>query len=392
MSNIEGSDKIYEELKGYFPPEYDLTPDELEKEIELENKKREIALGMMRPKLSDEKTQKADISSEGADYVASEKKAFEKSIPETDDIPKSYESKELFNDGIDDSDILDEELELLANAEDMIPAGSAAPFTDTDSFSVFDFEELFDAEEASKDKDESKVVIVNTEEPLPDATEQTEPDEDHAFKELFVAMESDSEEDEDKSKGEDTTRKTVSWIFDFLEILSVCITIIILIFALFARLTEVSGDSMVNTLHDGERLIVSNFMYEPKAGDIVVLQNTSIENETLSAPLVKRVIAVGGETVDITETGIVSVTDKNGKTKVLEQPYVYFKAGEVYRGSPIHCQVPKGYVFVMGDNRNYSADSRGPLGLVDERCIFGKAIARLLPLSEFEIFENPYNN
>ena len=164
---------------------------------------------------------------------------------------------------------------------------------------------------------------------------------------------------------------------------------IILTFTFIARLTKVDGHSMDDTLNDGQYLVVSNMFYTPKVGDIVVLQNTSLDYTSLREPLVKRIIAIGGQTVDIALDGTVTITEEDGSSHVLEQTFI---KNEVYNGAPTHCEVPEGYVFVMGDNRNGSTDSRDyRVGIVDERCVFGHALFRILPFNEMTVFHNPYD-
>lgn len=327
--------KIYDELKGYFPAEYDLTPDELEKEIELENKKREIALGMMRTHLTEEKSE----------------------ISETDVIPVKPEVKPA---------------EAASNLSDEPDAGIEEPSVTKADLSYAE-EPVSVYEETELSDNESAVIT----------------DEDYLnayapLDELFSTMENN---DPEKLKDEENARKTVSWFFDFLEVFSICIACIIVIFAFFFRLTKVSGESMENTLFENEYLVVSDLFYEPQYGDIVVIQNTSLKNELLREPLVKRVIAVGGQTVTIKHSGVVTVTYEDGTTKVLEEDYI---KEQNYSGLTGQYEVPEGHVFVMGDNRNHSTDSRSPLvGVIDERCIFGKAYMRVLPFNAFTIFENP---
>ena len=175
--------------------------------------------------------------------------------------------------------------------------------------------------------------------------------------------------------------------FDILEAFVLCAACIIIFFAFFARLTRVDGISMNDTLQDKEFLVVSNLFYTPKQGDIVVLHNTSLEVEQLREPLVKRIIAVGGQTVRIDFDGTVTIIEADGTSKVLEQDFI---KQEVYQKEPMECYVPEGYLFVMGDNRNNSTDSRDiRVGLIDERCVCGRAILRVFPFNTFSVFENP---
>ena len=144
---------------------------------------------------------------------------------------------------------------------------------------------------------------------------------------------------------------------------------------------------MNDTLVEGQFLIISNLAYDPTPGDIVVLHNVSLSVDQLREPLVKRIIAVGGQTVRIAEDGTVTITETDGSSHKLEQSFI---KNEPYYKEPGEYVVPEGYVFVMGDNRNGSTDSRDPrVGIIDERCICGRAILRLFPFDKFTVFENP---
>ena len=167
-------------------------------------------------------------------------------------------------------------------------------------------------------------------------------------------------------------------IYEWLDSFVFAIILILLIFVFAVRVVGVNGDSMNPTLNDGDWLTVSAINTDYERGDIVVITQPNALNE----PLIKRVIAVGGDTVDIDfNTNEVIV---NGE--VLDEPYI--KAPTSSRGDfsqPI--RIPEGYVFVMGDNRNNSLDSRfNSIGIIDERYILGVANVRLYPFGEWEIY------
>ena len=151
-----------------------------------------------------------------------------------------------------------------------------------------------------------------------------------------------------------------------------------LIFVFAIRLVGVDGDSMYPTLHHADYLaLLSNVFYgDPEPGDIVVMTVPYYENE----PIVKRVIATEGQTVDIDfDQGIVYVDGV-----ALDEPYIneptYLDYNDIGQGLNYPATVPEGCLFVMGDNRNASADSRfAPVGMVDERDVLGKVLFILLP-------------
>ncbi len=174
----------------------------------------------------------------------------------------------------------------------------------------------------------------------------------------------------------------MSSLFDYLEIFVFAICAVILLFSFAVRLCKVKGPSMEKTLIDGEMLIVSNLFYTPERGDIIVFHQTG----TLDEPIVKRVIATEGETIDIDfDTWTVTITDTDGKTFVLNEPYRHLDGGKAVLTSShsYPYTVPEGSLFVMGDNRNHSTDSRGDtIGMVDERRVLGKVIFRLTPFDK----------
>lgn len=175
--------------------------------------------------------------------------------------------------------------------------------------------------------------------------------------------------------------KTVREIYEWLEILAISATFVLLLFAFVARLAVVSGDSMENTLTHGDALIISNLFYEPKTGDIVVVQVADTTYDELRDPIVKRVIATGGQKVEIDyENWTVTVDGVP-----LEEPYVKMTTSAMRKGDFVgeSFVVPDGKLFIMGDNRNDSWDSRfDGVGFVDERFVLGRLIFRLFPLAK----------
>lgn len=184
---------------------------------------------------------------------------------------------------------------------------------------------------------------------------------------------------DDQKDQKNSNHKALKELLDYVEIFVFAVCAVILLFSFVFRICTVDGESMENTLYENENLIVTNLFYTPKQGDILVFHQTGALNE----PIVKRVIATEGETVDILYTAssmIVTVTDVNGKSKVLEEDYMVYAGYPLYRGS-YHVTVPEGSLFVMGDNRNRSKDSRDPdIGLVDERRVLGKVAFRISPI------------
>lgn len=166
-------------------------------------------------------------------------------------------------------------------------------------------------------------------------------------------------------------KRSARGLFEWLELFVWVIGITLLIFSVFLRVAVVDGDSMQSTLHSGDTLLLSDFGYTPEKGDIIVFQVAGSDH---SHPVVKRVIATEGDTVDIDFDGwTVSVNDN-----VIEESYVTKADTAMERGNiAFPLTVPQGCVFVLGDNRNASWDSRySAVGCVDTRAILGKVLIR----------------
>ena len=160
---------------------------------------------------------------------------------------------------------------------------------------------------------------------------------------------------------------------------------VVLVFTFVIRLIGVDGHSMVPTLQDGDRLLVLNSMlyHDYRQGDIVVLRKETFLDE----PIVKRVIATEGQTVDIDfSTGDVRVDGE-----VLEEDYINERT-YLEEGTEFPLTVPEGSIFVMGDNRNHSSDSRDSrLGTVDARYVIGKAVFLAFPGPDMDTKERDWS-
>ena len=169
-------------------------------------------------------------------------------------------------------------------------------------------------------------------------------------------------------------------LFEWAQALVSAITIFIMIFAFVVRMIGVEQHSMEPTLREGDKTLISNLFYTPKRGDVIMFtkKGLHVAGAAGEAPLVKRIIAVGGDTIDIDfATGDVFI---NGK--VIDEPYI--KEPTAKRDDvDFPLTVPRGYVFVMGDNRNSSLDSRSTrVGLVDTRYILGRVYTRIYPFNK----------
>ena len=203
------------------------------------------------------------------------------------------------------------------------------------------------------------------------------------------------------SKKPKEKKTPVREVFDWVEIIALSLAFVLLTFSYVARQARVDGSSMRETFHHGESIVISNLFYTPKQGDVIVFQ---VPNSLLTTePIIKRVIAVGGQTVYIDfDNWKVYVYDDASLTvdqvletvEPLDEPYIEamrsraenkyatMNGKNTYGGYSYPLTIEKGKLFCMGDNRNGSTDSRWTiLGPVDERYILGKVLFRIYPLA-----------
>ena len=225
-----------------------------------------------------------------------------------------------------------------------------------------------------------------------------------------------------EQKQEKTRQHPVAEAFDYLEILVFAAAVVLLLFTFGVRLCTVDGNSMYDTLEHQQMLVTSDIFYTPENGDIIVFHQSDNANPNLNKPLVKRIIATEGQYLKIryvyeessAYTDIyylkmeVWVSDDSSfdASEKLDESYIDYetistknefnelyynyahylrKCNKVTDGEYVfETQVPDGSVFVMGDNRFGSDDSRLNVGFVDNRCILGKVAFRISPFGKVQ--------
>ena len=202
-----------------------------------------------------------------------------------------------------------------------------------------------------------------------------------------------------KKEGYDPEKpRRIDLIFDFIELLVFTLVAVLFVTSFFVKHAVVDGPSMLGTLKHGDVLIISDVFYEPSPGDVVVFEDYTLEQEVYRKPLVKRVIAVAGQRVMVKRDGIY-VGYSEDPSKPLYEPYVYtddpyyeydvknpcdeLKSLDTFgRNSEAYWFiVPEGEIFVLGDHRDDSTDSRG-IGTIRTDAVLGKVLMRIYPFDK----------
>ena len=229
---------------------------------------------------------------------------------------------------------------------------------------------------------------------MTDELPEEEPEPDFDLGETINEREDDFQisinfDGEEKEEERDPTPKSrhydpenprvIDWIFDFVEMFVFVLLAVMVLTSFFFKHSVVEGDSMLNTLEDGDHLIISDLFYTPERGDIVVFEDYST---ILKKAVVKRVIGLPGETVEV-KLNDIGEYEVYINGEYLDEEYAYNEI-QFTSGGTGTWVVPEGEVFVMGDNRFNSTDSRvSGVGTIDIDCILGRVLFRFMPFEKF---------
>jgi signal peptidase I len=218
-----------------------------------------------------------------------------------------------------------------------------------------------------------------------------------------TAENSDNNSNEPEQEGQSKSKKIIDDICDMVESVLFSIFTVILIFTFLFKVASVIGTSMIPTLEEDDKLIIASAFYNnPKQKDIIIVDSQNahlpkdtdgdgvvddvVESEGINKTIVKRVIATAGQTIDIDfSTGNVSIDGE-----VIHEAYIndLTLLDESKGEFEYPLTIPEGYVFVLGDNRGVSKDSRScEIGLIDIDDIVGKVVLRISPMEKFGFLE-----
>lgn len=188
--------------------------------------------------------------------------------------------------------------------------------------------------------------------------------------------------DEEQNFNSDLNGKSraLDFCFELFESTVQAIIIVVFLMCFLLRTVNISGESMLPTLKNSDKVLIWQCGYSPKNGDVVVIRR----GNKLDVPMIKRVIAVGGQTIDIDyTTGSIIVDGKKIKEGYTKERALWLK-GDV----ELPFVVAEGYVWVMGDNRNNSTDSRfSEVGVIPYKDVVGKAVFRMFPFSRVGVIK-----
>lgn len=183
--------------------------------------------------------------------------------------------------------------------------------------------------------------------------------------------------DKNKVQIKMNNNKLAVFLFDIFKSVIFLFALISIIFTFFIKDVNIDGDSMKNTLLDGDKVVLTNFLYSPQVGDIVAID----AEEQIKKIIIKRVIAVEGQTIKIDYDNNKVIVDG----VAIDEEYTSTPTTMPIIGWDIPEKIPEGYIFVMGDNRSISLDSRsGTLQLIPKSMVLGKAQFVLYPFDHIK--------
>lgn len=271
----------------------------------------------------------------------------------------------------------DDTAEALEDVLEEIPQEEAEEIIDEAEETVDEAEKLDETEENISETEELDEILelenINDEEALEDLIKL---DGEETLEELEEKTEIFEITEEETPKKQKITEIIYEWVGEIL----IAVAIVSVLFSFFFRVVTVYGTSMQPNFHGDDKLIVSSFIYNLKQGDVIVA------TDVLEEPIIKRIIAVGGQTVDIdNEKGIVYVDGKALDESAYIKDTQTFALGSNKISFPI--TIDEGCYFVLGDNRGVSKDSRFvDVGQISSENILGEVKARISPISDFKLY------
>ena len=274
---------------------------------------------------------------------------------EDEEAPLLVKHKEIcFEESFEDNEENDSEQELISELENLVSEST-------------EDEESEDITDAPSEKDEEGGEQLEIDLGIPESDRRSDEDDE----------ETESASEEQKEKSDEPKSRWIDTLFDVVELFIFTLVTVMLLTNYVFKHSEVEGESMLKTLEAGDHLIISDLFYTPDYGDLVVFTT-----ESTGKPLIKRIVALEGDRVDFYFADGQYKLYVNGQ--LMEEDYAYV-------GGPSHVLhevenhiVAKGKVFVLGDHRNNSTDSRFPeIGDVDTDRIVGRVLFRFYPFDSF---------
>ena len=370
---FEDDEELYDEDEYITPEEIGLTEEELEKYAEPEDEAEEDTL-------APESDEQPPFESDDGYDVSIE--APIKEVADTDlALEESNADEEAENESLDQTDKDGSELnELDSEVADKSDEDIKEAFPD---ISLREYmpgysEQLIPEDVSDSDADSDE----DTDQDALDKEESEYGEEDEGYdgaEQLEMSFDEDEEEIEYEEEIEEfyspDKPRFIDKVFELVELVAYTFAVIMIITSFFVRHSVVEGRSMQNTLSDSDVVIISDFLYTPERGDIVVFEDYSVS----TTPLIKRIIGIEGDTVEIKADGTVLV---NGE--ILTENYVHLSHDWIPKAAIY--KVGEGEVFVLGDHRNLSMDSED-FGTVRADSIIGRVLFRLFPFDSFGTVE-----